>query len=138
LTEKTPDQDFSTDTSLRLPGSSSGASGGAPSPCLQRLFQTSAVEFGWTRADTSLAYALSFFVQAGMAIIMGWFDRPVRSENRHVRSGFGLGICYLLLSQIDALWQFTMTYAVVGGIGVSTLTVPVMVTVSRWLSREGD
>jgi MFS family permease len=44
----------------------------------------------------------------------------------------------VLLSQITALWQFQITYALVGGIGVSTLTVPVMATVSRWfIKRRG-
>ena len=113
-----------------------GIGWGTFTPAFSVFFKPLLVEFGWTRADTSLAYALSFFVQAGMAIIMGWLTD--RFGPRIVMSvlGSGLGICYLLLSQIDALWQFTMTYAVVGGIGVSTLTVPVMVTVSRWFVKR--
>jgi MFS family permease len=113
-----------------------GIGWGTFTPAFSVFFKPLLAEFGWTRADTSLAYALSFFVQAGMAIIMGWLTD--RFGPRVVMSVLGstLGICYLLLSQIDALWQFTMTYAIVGGIGVSTLTVPVMVTVSRWFVKR--
>jgi MFS family permease len=50
--------------------------------------------------------------------------------------GSFLGVCYLLMSQVSALWQFQINYALVGGIGVSTLTVPVMVTVSRWFIKK--
>lgn len=50
--------------------------------------------------------------------------------------GSFLGLCYLLMSQITNLWQFQVNYVLVGGIGVSTLTVPVMVTMSRWFIKK--
>jgi MFS family permease len=50
--------------------------------------------------------------------------------------GSFLGLCYLLMSQVSALWQFLTNYALLGGIGVSTLTVPVMVTMARWFIKK--
>jgi len=34
------------------------------------FFKPLLAEFGWSRAETSLAYSLSFLVQAGVAIVM--------------------------------------------------------------------
>ena len=109
---------------------------GTFTPAFSVFFKPLLAEFGWTRAETSLAYALSFLVQAGVAVVMGWLTD--RLGPRIVMSvlGSALGICYLLMSRVDSLWQFTLTYAVVGGIGVSTLNVPVMVTVSRWFVKR--
>lgn len=105
-------------------------------PCLQRFFKPLLTEFGWTRADTSLAYALSFLVQAGFAIVIGWLTDRLGPKIVVSVVGSSLGICYLLMSQIDALWQFTLIYALVGGVGTSTLNVPIMVTVSRWFVKR--
>jgi len=111
---------------------------GTFTPCFGVFFKSLLTEFGWTRAATTLAYSLSFMVQAAVAIVMGWLTD--RIGPRAVLTVFGsfLGICYVLLSQITALWQFQITYALVGGIGISTITVPVMATVSRWfINRRG-
>ena len=111
---------------------------GTFTPCFGVFFKPLLNEFGWTRAGTTLAYSLSFMVQAGVAIAMGWLTDKLGP--RAVLTVFGsfVGICYLLLSQITSLWQFQMTYALIGGIGISTITVPVMATVSRWfLKRRG-
>ncbi|MDP6179242.1 MAG: MFS transporter, partial [Desulfatiglandales bacterium] len=37
---------------------------------------------------------------------------------------------------VNALWQFVVCYAVVGGIGASVLNVPIMATVSRWFVKR--
>ena len=109
---------------------------GTFTPCFGVFFKPLLNEFGWTRAGTTLAYSLSFMVQAGVAIAMGWLTDKLGP--RAVLTVFGsfVGICYLLLSQITSLWQFQMTYALIGGIGISTITVPVMATVSRWFMKR--
>ena len=49
-----------------------------------------------------------------------------------------MGWSFLLISQVNALWQFVLYYAVVGGIGASILNIPIMATVSRWfIKRRG-
>jgi len=113
-----------------------GIGWGSYTPAFSVFFKPLLTEFGWTRADTSLAYALSFLVQAGFAIVVGWLTDRLGPKIIVSVVGSSLGICYLLISQIDALWQFTLIYALVGGVGTSTLNVPVMVTVSRWFVRR--
>ena len=102
------------------------------------FFKPMLTEFGWTRAETALAFALLLIVQAILAVTMGWLTD--RFGPRIVVTVFGsfLGICYLLMSQVNTIWQFQLNYALVGGIGMSALVVPVMATVARWfVERRG-
>ena len=100
------------------------------------FFKPMLTEFGWTRAETALALALLLIVQAILAITMGWLTD--RFGPRVVVTVFGsfLGICYLLMSQVNTIWQFQLNYALVGSIGMSALVVPVMATVARWFVRR--
>ncbi len=109
---------------------------GTYTPSFSVFFKPLLAEFGWSRAETSLAYSLSFLVQAGVAILMGWLTDRLGPRVVMTVLGSFLGVCYLLMSQVTTLWQFQINYALVGGIGVSTLTVPVMVTVSRWFIKR--
>jgi MFS family permease len=109
---------------------------GAFTPSFSVFLKPLLAEFGWSRADASLAYSLSFLVQAIFAVMMGWLTDRLGPRFVIAVLGSGLGICYLLLSRVTALWQFQLIYALVGGIGMSTLTVPVMVTISRWYVKK--
>ena len=109
---------------------------GAFTPSFSVFLKPLLAEFGWSRADASLAYSLSFLVQAGFAVIMGWLTDRLGPRLVITVLGSFLGICYLLLSRVTTLWQFQLTYALVGGIGMSTLSVPVMVTLSRWFVKK--
>ncbi len=51
-------------------------------------------------------------------------------------SGSFLGIGYLLMSQIDNVWQFYIVYGIVVGIGLSAATVPTLTTVARWFVKR--
>ncbi|MBA7479202.1 L-lactate transporter [subsurface metagenome] len=100
------------------------------------FFKPMLTEFSWTRAETALAFTLLLIVQAILAVTMGWLTD--RFGPRVVVTIFGsfLGICYLLMSQINTIWQFQLNYALVGGIGMSALVVPVMATVARWFVKR--
>lgn len=93
-------------------------------------------EFGWSRADTALAQSLNMIVMAGVTVVMGWLTD--RIGPRMVVSIFGpfLGVCFLLMAHISALWQFHLNYALLAGIGGSVLAVPIMATVSRWFIKK--
>jgi len=109
---------------------------GAFTPSFSVFLKPLLAEFGWSRADASLAYSLSFLVQAGFTVMMGWLTDRLGPRFVIAGMGSGLGICYLLLSRVTALWQFQLIYGLIGGIGMSTLTVPVMVTISRWYVKK--
>ncbi len=109
---------------------------GTYTPSFSVFFKPLISEFGWSRAETSLAYSLSFLVQAGLGIAMGWLTDRLGPRRVVVVLGSFLGLCYLLMSQIRNLWQFQLNYVILGSIGASTINIPVMVTLSRWFVRK--
>jgi len=93
-------------------------------------------EFGWTRAMTSGAFSLSILLEGVLGIVMGkatdrWGPRMVITL-----CGFLLGLGYLLMPQISALWHFYLLYGVIIGIGLGGLWVPPVSIVIRWFAKR--
>lgn len=109
---------------------------GPYTPCFGVFLKPISAEFGWTRADTTLAYSMSWIVQATLAIAMGWLSDKLGPRIVVTVFGSFLGLCYLLMSRVTALWQFQINYALLGSIGLSVLTAPVMATVARWFVKK--
>lgn len=109
---------------------------GAYTICFGVFFKPLLAEFHWTRAETSLAYSISLFIQASLGIVMGWLTD--RLGPRFVVAFFGsfLGWSFLLMSRMDTLWQFIFFYGLVGGIGASVLNIPIMATITRWFVKR--
>jgi len=89
-------------------------------------------EFGWTRAMTSGAYSLSSILHGVLGIAMGGLVDKFGPRIVVTFCGVFLGAGYLLMSQVDSLWQLYLFYGVVVGIGMSGLWVPLLSPVSRW------
>jgi len=106
--------------------------------CFGVFFKPILTEFGWNRADISLAYSLSLVIQASLGIVMGWLTDKLGPRILVTVFGSFLGWSLILMSQVNELWQFYVFYALVGGIGASTLNIPIMATISRWfIKRRG-
>ena len=100
------------------------------------FFSPLLVEFGWTRAMTSGAFSLCIMLEGLLGIIMGrttdrWSPRIVLTL-----CGFLLGLGYLLMSQISALWHFYLLYGVIIGIGLGGLWVPPVSILARWFTKR--
>jgi len=100
------------------------------------FFSPLLAEFGWTRAMTSGAFSLCIMVEGVLGIVLGratdrWSPRIVITL-----CGFLLGLGYLLMSQISALWHFYLLYGVVIGIGLGGLWVPPVSIVVRWFTKR--
>lgn len=93
-------------------------------------------EFGWSRAETALALSMVSVVHAAAAIIMGSLTDRIGPRIIVTIIGSLVGISYLLLSQMNSLGQFYFYYAVVGALGMSTGSVPIMATISRWFVKR--
>jgi len=50
--------------------------------------------------------------------------------------GFFFGLGYLLMSQINTIWQLYLFYGVIVGIGVSAADVPLLSTIARWFTKR--
>ena len=95
-----------------------------------------AAEFGWPRADVSLAYSIAT-IGAGLGgILMGHFaDRmPVRRVVLFGAVACGLG--FVFLSKIETTWQLYSLHALLGLLGIGAILAPLNSLSSQWLSRN--
>ena len=104
--------------------------------CFGVFFKPVLIEFGWTRAATSGAYSLCCLLYGFLAIGVGRLND--RFGPRIVMTGCGLFLAsgYLLMSQINAIWQLYLFYGVILGIGLSGMYVPLASTIPRWFVKR--
>ena len=88
--------------------------------------------FGWARGMTSGAFSLSMAAQGLLGIVMGGLTDRFGPRLVMTLSGFLLGLGYLLMSQLGAIWQLYLFYGVMVGIGMSGAFIPLLSTVARW------
>lgn len=93
-------------------------------------------EFGWSRAEAALGFSLSVSVTGALGILMGWLTDRLGPRIVITIVSSLIGVCYLLLSQVNAVWQFQLYFATVGAIGMSAVGVPAMATLARWFVRR--
>jgi len=94
-------------------------------------------EFGWSRADMSLALTL---FTACLAVTLPFMGRLVdRYGSRRVLAPsmlvLGAGLC-VLGWRLDALWILLTVYVLIGVLGAGANSPPYMRTVSSWFDRR--
>ncbi len=95
-------------------------------------------EFGWTRALTSGTFSLALLLFGFLGIITGRLTDKFNPRIVLTASGFLFGLGYLLMSQVNAIWQLYLFYGVMVGVGMSGNVVPLTATVARWfIKRRG-
>ena len=95
------------------------------------FFKPLITEFGWTRALTSGAFSLSLFVYGVLSIIAGRLTDKIGPRLVMILSGFLLGAGYILMSQINTVWQLYIIYGGIIGTGMSGAWIPLLSTVAR-------
>ncbi len=102
------------------------------------FFNPLSAEFGWTRALTSGAYSLSTFISGFLGIFAGKLTDWLGSKIAGTACGFFLGLGFLLMSRVNAVWQVYLVYGLIIAAGVGSCWPIVMPTVARWFSlRRG-
>jgi len=100
------------------------------------FFKPVLTEFGWTRAMTSGAYSLAVIVHGFLSIAMGGLNDRLGPRIVVTLCGFFLGLGYLLMSQVNSIWQLYLFYGLITGIGTSGFWVPIMSTIARWFAKR--
>lgn len=100
------------------------------------FFKPVLTEFGWTRAMTSGAFSLAMIVQGLISIVTGGLNDRFGPRIVLTCGGILLGIGYLLMSLIGAVWQLYLFYGVIIGLGLSSTLVPLVSTVARWFVKR--
>jgi len=100
------------------------------------FFKPVLTEFGWTRAMTSGAYSLCFLLSGVLAMLAGRLNDRLGPRVVMASAGLVLGLGYLLMPTISAIWQLYLYYGVIVGIGMGGSFAPVLSTVARWFVKR--
>ncbi|MFC2010298.1 MFS transporter [Chloroflexota bacterium] len=98
------------------------------------FFKPLAGDFGWTRAATSGAFSLYMILHGFLYIFTGRLSDRLGTRIIISCSGFLMGVGYMLMSQISAIWQLYLFYGVIIAIGMSGGYVPLVSAVTRWFT----
>jgi len=93
-------------------------------------------EFGWARATISTAVSLSAIMSGFFSIIAGRLGDRIGPRMVMIGCGVFLGAGYLLMSQVNAIWQLYLFYGAIAGIGLSGVNVLLLSTVARWFVKK--
>jgi len=100
------------------------------------FFKPLLTEFGWTRAMTSGAFSISWIVQGISSVVMGGLNDKIGPRVVVTLCGLLFGLGYLLMSQIDSVWQLYIFYGLLTGIGASGVAVSLTSTIVKWFTKR--
>lgn len=100
------------------------------------FFEPLLAEFGWTKAMTSGAFSLSFFLTGILGVFAGRLTDRFGPRVVLTVCGFFLGLGYLLVSQTSTVWQLYLFYGVVVALGMSASVIPLQSTIARWFVKR--
>jgi len=100
------------------------------------FFEPLLAEFGWTRAMTAGAFSLSFILYGLLGVVAGRLTDRFGPRIVVTVCALFLGSGYVLVSQVNAIWQLYLFYGVMVGVGLSGSFVPIASTVARWFVRR--
>jgi len=93
--------------------------------------------FGWTRAEVSVAYAISQFVNGVSSPIVGMLVDRLGARRLVLMGGVVLAVGLIASSHVTALWQVVLLYGVVMTVGANCLGLVVFVPLlSRYFVRN--
>ena len=100
------------------------------------FFNSFLTEFAWSRAMISGASSLFFFIYGLLGILAGRLVDKIGP--RIVMTGCGIfyGSGYMLMSQIQSVWQLYLFYGLIVAIGFSAIDVVTLSTIARWFTRR--
>lgn len=100
------------------------------------FFKPLAEHFQWDRATVSMIYSFAVIIRGAVSIGTGWLADRFGARKLLIGCGLFMAAGYLLASQVTALWQFFVAYAIVEAIGMSGIFGVGTALVSKWFSRN--
>ncbi len=94
------------------------------------------MEFNWERGALSGAFSIGLLLAGILAIFTGRLSDKYGPRILVTISGLLVGIGFLLMSQIDSLWQVYLIWGLFMGIGGSCCIIPVISTIPRWFAKK--
>jgi MFS family permease len=100
------------------------------------FFESLRDEFGATRQQVSLVFALTAFLYFGLGAVSGRVADRIGPRRVIMAGGLLLGVGLLLAAATQALWQVYLTYSLCVGVGIGLSYVPSVGAVQRWFVRR--
>jgi len=94
------------------------------------------LEFGWTRVVTSGASSMLMLIAGGFSIFAGRLADKFGPRIIISVCGCFIGLAFLLMAQLNSIWQLYLFYGLIAGIGGSGAFVPTVSTVVRWFDKR--
>jgi MFS family permease len=99
------------------------------------FFKPVSAQFDWTRTETSGAFSLATIMSGLVGIAAGKLGDRFNPRLIIVVCGAVEGIAYILLSQIDSLWQLYFYYGILVGTGMANV-VPATSLVAKMYKQQ--
>ena len=112
------------------------AAGGGALATYGVFFTHLQAEFDWSRAAISGATSITILLMGTGAILVGRLNDRIGPRLILYASGLLLGVGYVLMFQLQHLWQLYAAIGVVVGMGMSTQDVVILSTIARWFERR--
>ena len=100
------------------------------------FFQPLIAEFGWTRGVTSGAYSIMTFIAGFLGIFAGRLSDKFGSKIIGIVAGLSLGIGFLLLSRINAIWHFYLIHSLILAVGIGSCWPGLVPSIARWFTAR--
>ena len=92
--------------------------------------------FEWPRAAISGASSAAFFITGMFAMVVGRFNDRFGPRILMSIAAVFLGLGFGLMSQVSTLFQLYLVFGLIFGIGLSSVDVIALTTITRWYSRN--
>ncbi len=93
-------------------------------------------EFNWQRGALSGASSIAMLLSGFFAILSGRLSDKYGPRVLLTLSGILVGVGFLLMSQINSLWQVYLVWGFFMGVGSSCCFIPITSTIPRWFAKK--
>ena len=99
------------------------------------LFKELESEFGWSRAAIAGAPSLMMLMMGTLGIFLGRVNDVAGPRLLLTLTGVLYGVGFMLMYQMNSLWELYLFFGVMGGLGLASHDVATLSTVNRWFIR---
>ncbi len=93
-------------------------------------------EFNWGRGALSGAFSVAMLLSGLFSILSGRLCDKYGPRVLVTVNGLLVGIGFLLMSQINSLWQAYLIWGVFMGVGGSCCFIPIISSIPRWFTKR--
>jgi MFS family permease len=95
-----------------------------------------AADFGWRRAELSLAYSIATLATWAGGVLMGHFADRMPVRRIALCGALACGLALIFLSQLDSTLELYLFHAMLGLFGIGAILAPLNSLASQWLARN--